>query len=129
MAQTETQTDGEKQIARAVAVASAQLRKEFRLRSENMRCDVRELQEAAAQLTAQIASMKTEAERVGKTQTVPSPPLPPPTPPPPPPPTTAALGADKAARTERVRWDHLPPRSGATSWRVRDSTNCPWALP
>ena len=49
MAQTDAQTsDAQRAIARAVAVASAQLRKEFRLRSEKQRRAVSELQQAVA---------------------------------------------------------------------------------
>jgi hypothetical protein len=85
MAQTDAQTsDAQRAIARAVAVASAQLRKEFRLRSEKQRRAVSELQQAVAQLKAQIAAMNVKTERTAGTQMPPpAPPAPPPPPPPP----------------------------------------------
>ena len=99
MAQTDAQTsDAQRAIARAVAVASAQLRKEFRLRSEKQRRDVSELQQAVAQLKAQIAAMSVKTERTVGTQM--PPPLPLPLPPPPPPRSSVETPAARFLRRE-----------------------------
>ena len=78
MAQANETSDAQIQraIARAVGIATAQFRQEFSLQDDKQTRIVSELQQAVAQLKAQISAMSVRTERTAGTQ-MPPPPLPP----------------------------------------------------